>query len=158
MEELRLVRQTWQLYRRPLSGHGTRPADRQLLRRRRTCGIQTSRVRTFCCEPSEDPLFLPVPLGNLFQHPPEGDSVDTYFTLRIDKDSDSQQEPNGATFQSVVLASLEERQVSLDKRDGSHCDIFSGCDSAVGEEGPHTAQMVCTYFSEGSNCHKRRLG
>ncbi|KAI0108573.1 glycosyl hydrolases family 18-domain-containing protein [Nemania sp. FL0031] len=123
-----------------------------------TCGGQLSRVRTFCCEPSEDPLFLPVALGNLFQHPPEGDSVDTDFTLETDKTSDSQQDPNDAAFQFVVLASPEELQVSLDKRDGSHWDIFSGCDSAIGEDGPHTVQMVCTDFSKDSTCHKITLG
>jgi chitinase len=123
-----------------------------------TCGIQLSRVRTFCCEASEDPLFLPVPLGNLFEHPPDGDSVDTDFSLETDKDSDSQQNPNDAAFQFVVLASPEELQVSIDKRDGSHWDVFSGCDSAIGEEGPHTVQMVCTDFSENSNCHKIGLG
>ncbi|ORY68195.1 glycosyl hydrolases family 18-domain-containing protein [Pseudomassariella vexata] len=123
-----------------------------------TCGGQLSRVRTFCCESSEDPLFLPVPLGNLFEHPPEGNSVDTDFNLETDKDSDSQQNPNDAAFQFVVLASPEELQVSIDKRDGSHWDVFSGCDSAVGEEGPHTVQMVCTDFSEDSNCHKIGLG
>ncbi|KAK3347619.1 glycosyl hydrolases family 18-domain-containing protein [Neurospora tetraspora] len=123
-----------------------------------TCGGQLSRVRTFCCEASEDPLFLPVPLGNLFEHPPDGDSVDTDFSLETDKDSDSQQTPNEAAFQFVVLASPEELQVSVDKRDGSHWDIFSGCDSAIGEDGPHTVQMVCTDFSEGSNCYKISLG
>ncbi|EAQ84573.1 hypothetical protein CHGG_08587 [Chaetomium globosum CBS 148.51] len=123
-----------------------------------TCGWQLSRVRTFCCEPAKDPLFLPVPLGNLFENPPEGESVDTDFSLETDKDSDSQQNPNDAAFQFVVLASPEELQVSLDKRDGSHWDIFSGCDSAIGEDGPHTVQMVCTDFSEGSNCHKISLG
>ncbi|KAH6651435.1 glycosyl hydrolases family 18-domain-containing protein [Truncatella angustata] len=123
-----------------------------------TCGAQLSRVRTFCCEPADDPLFLPVPLGNLFEHPPAGDSVDTDFTLETDNDSDSQHDPNDAAFQFVVLASPEELQVSLDKRDGSHWDIFSGCDSAIGEEGPHTVQMVCTDLSEDSNCHKIGLG
>ena len=123
-----------------------------------TCGGQLSRVRTFCCEAAEDPLFLPVPLENLFEHPPEGESVDTDFSLETDKDSDKQQTPNEAAFQFVVLASPEELQVSLDKRDGSHWDIFSGCDSATGEDGPFTVQMVCTDFSEGSNCHKISLG
>jgi chitinase len=121
-------------------------------------GGQLSRVRTFCCEPAKDPLFLPVPLGNLFETPPEGDSVDTDFTLETDEDSDSQHNPNDAAFQFVVLASPEELQVTLDKRDGSHWDIFSGCDEAIGEDGPHTVQMVCTDFSENSNCHKIGLG
>lgn len=123
-----------------------------------TCGWQTSRVRTFCCEPSEDHLFLPVPLENLFQNPPDSDSVDTDFSLETDKDSDKKQNPNDAAFQFVVLASPEELQVSIDKRDGSHWDVFSGCDSAIGDEGPHTVQMVCTDLSEGSNCHKIGLG
>lgn len=121
-----------------------------------TCGIQLSRVRTFCCEPKDDPLFLPVPLENLFQHPPSGDNVDTDFTLELDKESDAQQDPNDAAFQFVVLASPEELQVSLDKRDGSHWDVF-GCLDGV-TEGEHTVQMVCTDFSEDSNCHKIGLG
>lgn len=121
-----------------------------------TCGIQLSRVRTFCCEPTDDPLFLPVPLKNLFQHPPEGDSVDTDFSLETDKESDAQQNPSDAAFQFVVLASPEELQVSLDKRDGSHWDVYGCLDGET--EGEHTVQMVCTDFSENSNCHKIRLG
>ncbi|OBT47403.1 hypothetical protein VE00_02156 [Pseudogymnoascus sp. WSF 3629] len=90
-----------------------------------TCGGQSSRVRTFCYEPSEDHLFLPIPLENLFQNPPDSDSVDTDFSLETDKDSDTKQNPNDAAFY---------------------------------DEGPHTVQMVCTDFSEGSNCHKIGLG
>ncbi|KAH9209045.1 oviduct-specific glycoprotein [Leptodontidium sp. 2 PMI_412] len=77
-----------------------------------TCGIHLDRVRTFCCESDGEPLFLPVPLGNLFEHPPEG-GVDTDFTLETDKSSaDGDTDPNEAAFQFV----------SLDKRDGSHWD------------------------------------
>ncbi|KAF6825037.1 glycosyl hydrolases family 18 protein [Colletotrichum musicola] len=123
-----------------------------------SCGLQVSRVRTFFCEAAEGPLFLPVPLENLFEHPPEGDSVDTDFSLEMDKDSDSQQNPNDSAFRFVVLASPDELQVSLDKRNGSHWDVFSGCDGAIGEEGPHTVRMVCTDFSDNSNCHKIGLG
>ncbi|KAL8377162.1 hypothetical protein RB595_008033 [Gaeumannomyces hyphopodioides] len=101
-----------------------------------TCGIRMSWVRTFCRESKNDPLFLPVLLGNLFQHPPEGDSVDTDFSLETDKDSDSQQNPSDAAFQFVVLASPEELQVSLDKRDGSHWDVYGCLDGET--EGEHT--------------------
>lgn len=80
------------------------------------------------------------------------------LTATDKQDSDLQQDPNDAAFQFVVLASPEELQVSLDKRDSSHYDVFSGCDSVVGEEGPHTVQMVCTDFSEDSSCHKIGLG
>ncbi|OTB02455.1 glycoside hydrolase family 18 protein [Hypoxylon sp. CI-4A] len=121
-----------------------------------TCGGQSSRVRTFCCQPKKDPLFLPVPLGNLFAHPPSGENVDTDFTLETDKTSDSEQDPNDAAFQFVVLASPETLQVSLDKRDGSHWDVF-GCVDGV-TEGEHTVQMVCTDFSDDSNCYKIGLG
>lgn len=121
-----------------------------------TCGIQLSRVRTFCCEPKDDPLFLPVPLENLFASPPSGDSVDTDFSLETDKASDSQQDPNDAAFQFVVLASPETLQVSLDKRDGSHWEVF-GCADGV-TEGEHTVQMACTDLSQDSNCHKIGLG
>ncbi|RMD40214.1 hypothetical protein DV735_g4912, partial [Chaetothyriales sp. CBS 134920] len=121
-----------------------------------TCGIQLSRVRTFCCEPKNEPLFLPVPLENLFEHPPLGDNVDTDFTLETDSSSNSESNPNDDAFKFVVLASPEELQVSLDKRDGSHWDVF-GCSDAV-TEGEHTVQMVCTDFSEDSNCYKIGLG
>ncbi|KAK7732719.1 hypothetical protein SLS63_004974 [Diaporthe eres] len=121
-----------------------------------TCGGQLSRVRTFCCEAKDEPLFLPVPLENLFADPPSGDSVDTDFTLETDKSSDSQQDPNDAAFQFVVLASPEELQVSLDKRDGSHWDVFGCLDGET--EGEHTVQMVCTDVSDDSNCHRIGLG
>ncbi|KAF7533915.1 hypothetical protein G7Z17_g13445 [Cylindrodendrum hubeiense] len=101
-----------------------------------TCGIQ----------------FLEV----LLRHPPKGDAVDTDFTLETDTSSGSKQNPNDAAFQFVVLASPEELQVSLDKRDGAHWDVF-GCTDSV-SEGEHTVQMVCTDFSEDSNCHKIGLG
>ncbi|KAL9948803.1 hypothetical protein ACHAQF_005536 [Verticillium nonalfalfae] len=122
-----------------------------------TCGGQLSRVRTFCCESAGDPLFLPVPLENLFEHPPDGDSVDTDFSLKTDDSSaGGDDDPNEAAFQFVVLASPDELQVSVDKRDGSHWDVF-GCEDAV-TEGEHTVSMVCTDFSERSNCHKIGLG
>ncbi|KAK8093699.1 Glycosyl hydrolases family 18 protein, partial [Apiospora hydei] len=71
-----------------------------------TCGIHADRVRTFCCESDGEPLFLPVPLKNLFEHPPEG-GVDTDFTLETDKTSaGGDTDPNEAAFQFVVLVSL----------------------------------------------------
>ncbi|KAG7121344.1 hypothetical protein HYQ44_004224 [Verticillium longisporum] len=122
-----------------------------------TCGGQLSRVRTFCCESAGDPLFLPVPLENLFEHPPDGDSVDTDFSFKTDDSSaGGDDDPDEAAFQFVVLASPDELQVSVDKRDGSHWDVF-GCEDAV-TEGEHTVSMVCTDFSERSDCHKIGLG
>ncbi|KAF1922183.1 glycoside hydrolase family 18 protein, partial [Didymella exigua CBS 183.55] len=121
-----------------------------------TCGIHTTRVRTFCCESDGEPLFLPVDLKNLFEHPPEGGS-DTDFTLETDKTSDGgNDDPNDAAFQFVVLVSPEALQVSLDKRDGSHWDVFD-CNDSV-SEGEHTVRMVCNDHTPDSNCHKIGLG
>ncbi|RYP60671.1 hypothetical protein DL771_010425 [Monosporascus sp. 5C6A] len=120
------------------------------------CGIHLSRVRTFCCESDGEPLFLPVDLKNLFEHPPEGGS-DTDFTLETDKTSDGgDDDPNDAAFQFVVLVSPEALQISLDKRDGSHWDVLD-CNDSV-SEGEHTVRMVCNDHTPDSNCHKIGLG
>ncbi|KAK4200452.1 killer toxin subunits alpha/beta [Triangularia verruculosa] len=125
-----------------------------------TCGWKLERVRVFCCEPIPGQrLFLPVPLKNLFEKPPSGDNIDTEFDLNVDKKSASSgrdENPNDAAFQFVVLTSPEEIQISLDKRDGSHWDVFN-CNDAVSED-EQTVQMVCTDSSEDSNCHKIHLG
>ncbi|KAK0736846.1 glycosyl hydrolases family 18-domain-containing protein [Apiosordaria backusii] len=125
-----------------------------------TCGWKIERVRVFCCEPAPGQrTFLPVPLANLFENPPSGDNLDTEFDLNVDKTSASgghDENPNDAAFQFVVLTSPEEIQISLDKRDGSHWDVFN-CNDAV-SEGEHTVQMVCMDSSENSNCHKIHLG
>lgn len=119
-----------------------------------SCGIRLEQERVFCCDPKEgEHLFLPVPLENLFEHPPTGDNVKTDFDLNLD-DEDSN--PGSTAFQFVVMTSPDEIQTSLDRRDGSHWEVF-GCNDAV-TEGEHTVQMVCTDFSENSNCHKISLG
>lgn len=48
------------------------------------CGY-FKRQRAFCCQPTTGrPLFLPVPLENLFPNPPTGDGVASDFTLELD--------------------------------------------------------------------------
>ncbi|KXJ87068.1 oviduct-specific glyco protein, partial [Microdochium bolleyi] len=121
-----------------------------------TCGHHLARVRTYCCESDGEPLFLPVPLKNLFEHPPDG-GTDTDFLLETDKSSaGGDTDPNEAAFQFVVLVSPETLQISLDKRDGSHWDVFD-CNDAV-TEGEHTVRMVCTDYTADSNCGKIGLG
>ncbi|MBE3045831.1 hypothetical protein IMZ48_25460 [Candidatus Bathyarchaeota archaeon] len=127
------------------------------------CAPRLERSRAFCCdlEDNKSP-FLPVPLENLFENPPEGDDIDTDYILETDDTwgtGDSKvdaDEPNDAAFQFVVMTSPEELQLSLDKRDGSHWSLFN-CNDAVSEE-PQTIQMVCTDVSKDSNCHKISLG
>ncbi|KAL8694715.1 MAG: hypothetical protein Q9224_003515, partial [Gallowayella concinna] len=128
-----------------------------------SCAPRLERDRVFCCDPTEGRSpFLPVPLDHLFPHPPEGDNVDTDFDLKVDntwgdgKADTADEEPNDSSFGFVVITSPEELQVSLDKRDGSHWELFN-CNDSVSEE-EQTVQMFCTDVSEDSNCHKISLG
>ena len=127
------------------------------------CFPHVERTRVFCCDPTHGKSpFLPVPLQNLFPHPPSGDHIDTDFTLETDdtwgtgKAKEPSDEPSDAAFEFVVLTSPEELQISLDKRDGSHWDVYNCADTD--SEEPQTVQMVCTDVSENSNCHKIGLG
>ncbi|EQB54270.1 hypothetical protein CGLO_05919 [Colletotrichum gloeosporioides Cg-14] len=102
------------------------------------------------------PLSCPWTSKNLSEHPPKGDS-DTDFTLETDKTSaNGDDDPNEAAFQFVVLVSPEALQISLDKRDGSHWDVFDCHDSI--SEGEHTVRMVCNDHTPDSDCHKIGLG
>ncbi|KAI9766214.1 MAG: hypothetical protein M1839_005004 [Geoglossum umbratile] len=128
-----------------------------------TCWPRLERQRVFCCDPAggKSP-FLPVPLENLFPHPPTGKTVDSVYDLRVDNtwgtgqaDTPDEQ-PNEASFGFVVLTSPETLQISLKKRDGTHWEVFN-CNDAVSEE-EQTVKMFCTDISESSNCHKITLG
>jgi chitinase len=129
-----------------------------------SCAPRLERTRVFCCDPAggKSP-FLPVPLDYLFPHPPTGDNVDTDFDLRIDDtwgtghdETNDHDDPDNAAFGFWVMTSPEEIQISLDRRDGSHWELFN-CHDAASEEA-QTVQMVCTDFSEDSNCYKIGLG
>ncbi|KAI0108999.1 carbohydrate-binding module family 18 [Nemania sp. FL0031] len=127
------------------------------------CGIRLERSRVFCCDPAKGASpFLPVSLDKLFKDPPTGDDIDTDYELETDdtwgtgKAKVDDDEPSDAAFQFVVMASPDEIQTSLDKRDGSHWDL--NCDNANDSEEAQTIQMVCTDVSENSNCYKIGLG
>jgi len=128
-----------------------------------TCWPRFERDRVFCCDPSNNKSpFLPVPLDHLFPHPPKGENVDSDYKLEVDntwgdgKADTADKEPNDASFGFVVLTSPEKLQTSLDKRDGSHWELFN-CNDAVSED-EQTIQMFCTDVSENSNCHKISSG
>ena len=126
------------------------------------CGFRLERQRVFCCDPPKGKSpFLPVPLDYLFPNPPPADSADTDFKLVVDPTFGGQgdkgdNEPNDASFGFFVLASPDELQVSLDKRDGSHWEVFDCFDDTSEEE--QTVRMTCTDTSENSNCDKIHLG
>ncbi|KAJ3957714.1 hypothetical protein N0V92_005733 [Colletotrichum tropicale] len=121
-----------------------------------------NRVRVFCCGPPDgEPLFLPVGLEHLFPNPPTGDDVKTKSHSKIDgtwggSQSSSADDPNKAAIQFYVMASPTEIQVSVDKRDGSHWELFN-CKDAHSHSS-QTVQMVCTDGSEESNCKDIFLG
>lgn len=127
-----------------------------------SCFPRVERTRVFCCDPTDGKqLFLPVPLNRLFSDPPKGDNVDTDFSLKIDDSFGGQGDktddsPSNAAFQFVVLASPEELQHSLDKRDGSHWELYD-CNGGPSED-EQTIKIFCTDLSEDSNCHKIGLG
>jgi chitinase len=128
------------------------------------CGIHWERQRSFCCDPADgESSFSPVPLDYLFTQPPQGDLVDTDFVLKVDPTyggtathSPFHDDPNNAAFGFFVLTSPEALQTTLDKRDGSHWELFDCFDGKSEEE--QTIRMVCTDTSESSSCHKIHLG
>ena len=127
-----------------------------------SCFPRLERTRVYCCDPTggKSP-FLPVPLERLFPQPPQGDNVDNDYELNVDDTFGSgkvktAEKPSDASFQFVVLSSPEELQISLDKRDGSHWEVFNCQDGESEDE--HTVQMVCTDVSDDSNCYKIGLG
>ncbi|KAI1412614.1 glycosyl hydrolases family 18-domain-containing protein [Hypoxylon sp. FL1857] len=129
-----------------------------------SCAPRLERTRVFCCDPAKGKSpFLPVPLDYLFPNPPTGDNVDSDFDLKIDDtwgtghdETNDEDDPDNAKFGFWVMTSPEEIQISLDRRDGSHWELFN-CQDATSEEA-QTVQMVCTDFSEDSNCYRIGLG
>ncbi|KXH59987.1 glycosyl hydrolase family 18 [Colletotrichum salicis] len=122
------------------------------------CFPRLDRTRIFCCDPPKgENVFLPVPLKDLFPNPPSGDDVDTNFDLKVDStwggaesSGSDDAAPGDAAFQFYVLAAPEEISTSLDKRDGSHWEVFN-CNNAHSEE-EQTVQIICTDDSNDSNC------
>jgi chitinase len=127
-----------------------------------SCFPRSERTRVFCCDATDgESPFLPVPLENLFPEPPNGDHINIDSHLKVDNtwgtgsaETDSD-EPNDATFGFVVLASPEELQVSLDKRDGSDWEVFD-CNDAISEE-QQTIKIYCRNENT-TNCDKIHLG
>ena len=126
------------------------------------CGWN-ARTRVFCCDPPADQSpFLPVPLDWLFPNPPPEDTAKSEYKLKTDPTfggavtTPFANDPEDAAFGFIILTSPETIQVSLDKRDGSHWEVFD-CFDAV-SEAEHTVRMVCTDHSPNSNCDKIHLG
>lgn len=125
--------------------------------------LRLLKYSVFCCEaPGGQQPFLPVPLEYLFKDPPTGDDVDAKFKLNVDDTwggstvLGDDETPDDASFGFFVMASPQEIQQSLRKRDGSHWEVFD-CNDAVSEEA-QTVRMFCNDDSDQSNCGKIYLG
>ncbi|RSL60097.1 hypothetical protein CEP53_005571 [Fusarium sp. AF-6] len=127
------------------------------------CGWASKRHRTYCCDPpkGESP-FLPVPLEYLFPDPPNEEEAESDYQLKVDntwggaEDLPFAETPEHSAFGFIIMTSPDELQTTLDKRDGSHWEVFDCHDSVSQEE--QTVRMVCTDRSENSNCDKIYLG
>lgn len=100
-------------------------------------------------------------MEDLFPDPPTGDDVDSKYKLETDDTWGTGHEygkddPNDAAFGFFVMAAPETISTTLDKRDGSHWDLFDCFDAVT--EGEHTIRMFCNGEWEDSNCHKLFLG
>ncbi|KAL3442260.1 glycosyl hydrolases family 18-domain-containing protein [Aspergillus insuetus] len=131
---------------------------------REDCRRHVERSRSFCCDPPKGQTpFMPVPLEYLFENPPPEDKANADFDLKVDPTWGGQRnnpfnaDPDDAPFGFIIMVSPEEIQVSLDKRDGSHWEVFN-CEDTKQTKQQHTVQMVCTKTGDGSNCHKIHLG
>jgi chitinase len=120
--------------------------------------------RSLCCN-ANDLSFttnnLPVPLDYLFpQVPPATD--EQKWNIAIDSTMGGQEAPNPSrdendnSFGWYIMSGPSDEITSLDKRDGSHWEVY-GCDNKMHEE-RQTAKMVCTDESANSNCDVIRTG
>ncbi|KAL3439807.1 hypothetical protein BJX65DRAFT_68290 [Aspergillus insuetus] len=129
------------------------------------CGAH-ARKRTFCCDlPEGESPFTPVPLEFLFPDPPPKESTAVDFKLKVDptfggsraeENSLTDPGPEDAPFGFIVMTSPQEIQQSLDRRDGSHWEVFDCLDATT--IGEHTVRMTCTDLTENSNCADIHLG
>jgi chitinase len=127
-----------------------------------SCFPRSERTRVYCCDAADgETPFLPVPLEDLFPHPPEGDDVNVDSSIQVDNTwgtgeaETSDDAPNDSTFGFVVLASPKEIQISLDKRDGADWEVFN-CNDATSEEA-QTIQIYCSNDNT-TKCDEIHLG
>ncbi|KAK7923665.1 hypothetical protein PG985_007736 [Apiospora marii] len=117
--------------------------------------------RALCCPQGDNVDFdkkAPVPLAWLFpDEVKESDKVD--WELDVNSGSGGDGDPNENKFGWVIMAGPEKDVATLDKRDGSHWELFDCPERAsMHEGGRYQARALCTDDSEDSNCHSLFLG
>ncbi|KAI1211222.1 family 18 glycosyl hydrolase [Annulohypoxylon truncatum] len=117
--------------------------------------------RALCCPAGDQVIYkkqAPVPLSWLFVDTvPDSDTQD--FVLDVESDVNADQDPNENGFGWVIMTGPQKDLTSLDKRDGSHWELYDCPDrSSITEDSRTTVRAVCTDDSDDSNCHTLFLG
>jgi len=88
---------------------------------------------------------------------PDSDMQD--FDLEVESDVNANEDPNENGFGWVIMTGPAKDLASLDKRDGSHWELYDCPDrSSITEDSRVTVRAVCTDDSDDSNCHTLFLG
>ncbi|KAH9211348.1 glycosyl hydrolases family 18-domain-containing protein, partial [Leptodontidium sp. 2 PMI_412] len=107
----------------------------------------------WCCPASglqRSTVNLPVPLKDLFPTPgPISDKQK--LGIEMQKNKGNNVDPNKDAFGFFILSGPPNELTTMNKRDGSHWELFNCPDEK--HEGTHTVQAVCTDTSSQSNCH-----
>lgn len=111
--------------------------------------------RAWCCPAGEQSQFdqvSPVPLEWLFvDRVPESDDIE--IQMKVQAEVTENQDPNENGFGWVIMTGPEEDLISVDKRDGSHWELFDCPDrDTVTEDHQITVRAVCVNDSPESNC------
>ncbi|KAK1639955.1 glycosyl hydrolases family 18-domain-containing protein [Colletotrichum phormii] len=116
--------------------------------------------RTFCADPNALRRViktLPVPLENIFPHP-RPDTDEQKWQVELDPtmggaDPTPEESTNADknSFGWYIMSGPRTELTSLDKRDGSHWELFD-CEPGANHEGRQTVRAVCTDSSYESNC------
>jgi chitinase len=113
--------------------------------------------RAWCCPAGDQSQFentSPVPLEWLFIDDTSDDD-DVEIHMKVQAAADENQDPNESGFGWVIMTGPEEDLTSLDKRDGSHWELFDCPDrETITEDHRITVRAVCADDSIDSNCHK----
>ncbi|KAF6812686.1 glycosyl hydrolase family 18 [Colletotrichum sojae] len=121
---------------------------------------QVREQRTLCADPNalrRQIKTLPLPLENLFPKP--GPSTDKQkWDVKIDPttggaDPTPEESTNADknSFGWYIMSGPRDELTSLNKRDGSHWELFD-CEAGALHEKRQTVRAVCTDDSEASNC------
>ncbi|UKZ63160.1 uncharacterized protein TrAtP1_004390 [Trichoderma atroviride] len=125
-------------------------------------------THSLCCDPGEgfESGILPVELDHIF---PESDKftandVPSYAeAFYQDKDSKpldpgNPNDPNTSPFAWVIVVGCDHDVQTLDKRQGSHLDVFDCPDTHPDDFSVQSLRAVCTDESPGNNCQDILLG